>query len=72
MAPQLTLFGLLIVGVGMIVMYKSRNLRPKWRSPYGTEHPDSMNAGLQAECAVPRPPWPIDDDGNPIDEDMER
>ncbi|CPS01406.1 Uncharacterised protein [Mycobacteroides abscessus subsp. bolletii] len=67
MAPLLTLLGLLIFGVGMFVMYKGRNFSPKWRSPYGTGYPDSLNADLQAERAVPRPPWRVCEDGNPIE-----
>ncbi|WP_081271851.1 hypothetical protein [Mycobacteroides immunogenum] len=67
MAPLLTLLGLLIFGVGMFVMYKGRNFSPNWRSPYGTGYPDSLNAGLQAERAVPRPPWQVDEDGSPIE-----
>ncbi|AWG63406.1 Uncharacterised protein [Mycobacteroides abscessus subsp. abscessus] len=67
MAPLLTLLGFLIFGAGMFVMYKGRNFSPKLRSPYGTGYPDSLNAGLQAERVVPRPPWRVDEDGNPIE-----
>lgn len=65
MSALLTLLGFFIFGVALLVMYKARNLSPKWRSPQGTGYPESMNAGLQAERVMPRPPWPVDGDGNP-------
>ncbi|MDO3245835.1 hypothetical protein P5V67_12005 [Mycobacteroides abscessus subsp. abscessus] len=68
MAPLLTLLALFILGGAMYGMYKGRSA---WGSALGglaTGDPDSLNARLQAERAVPRPPWPIDGNGNPIDE----
>lgn len=65
MSALLTLLGLFVFGVALFVMYKGRNLSPNWRSPHGTGYSESMNAGLQAERAVPRPPWPVDEDDNP-------
>lgn len=66
MSAWLTLVGLLIFGVGMFVMYKSRNVRPSWKNP-DMPHP-SLYGGVPEMPAVPRPPWPVDEDGNPIEE----
>lgn len=32
-APLLTLIGLFIFGVGMFVIYRTRNVRPTWKTP---------------------------------------
>ncbi|WP_239001653.1 MULTISPECIES: hypothetical protein [unclassified Mycobacteroides] len=48
-------------------MYKSRGIRPTWRNPY-LPHP-LLWRGAPDMPEVPRPPWPIDEDGNPIDVD---
>ncbi|SKX71606.1 Uncharacterised protein [Mycobacteroides abscessus subsp. bolletii] len=66
MAPLLTLVGLLIFGVGMFVMYKTRSVRPAWKNP-DLAHP-YLYDGAPEMPAVPRPPWPVDGDGNPIEE----
>ncbi|WP_078291592.1 hypothetical protein [Mycobacterium sp. D16R24] len=69
MSALLTLVVLLILGGAMYAIYKGRNA---WGAALGglaTGDPDSLNARLQAERAVPRPPWPIDEDGNPVNED---
>ncbi|WP_234803868.1 hypothetical protein, partial [Mycobacteroides immunogenum] len=67
MALLLTLAVLLVVGGAMYGMYRGPS---SWGSALGglaTGDPDSLNPRLQAERAVPRPPWPIDADGNPIE-----
>ncbi|AKC41028.1 hypothetical protein GR01_01145 [Mycobacteroides chelonae] len=64
--PLLTLVGLLIFGVGMFVMYKTRNVRPAWKNP-DMPHP-YLYGGAPEMPATPRPPWPVDEDGNPIEE----
>lgn len=69
MAPLLTLVGLLIIGVALYAMYKSRNAWGNALGGLASGYPDSLNSRLLAERAVPRPPWPIDEDGNPIDVD---
>ncbi|WP_078326569.1 hypothetical protein [Mycobacteroides salmoniphilum] len=69
MAPVLTLLVLLVLGGAMYGMYRGRS---SWGPALGglaTGDPDLLNPRLQAERAVPRPPWPIDEDGNPVDED---
>lgn len=69
MAPLLTLLALLALGGAMYATYKGRNAWGPALGGLATGDPDSLNARLQAERAVPRPPWPIDEDGNPINED---
>lgn len=69
MAPLLTLLGLLIFGGAMYAIYKGRNAWGPALGGLATGDPDSLNPRLLAEHAVPRPPWPIDEDGNPIDVD---
>lgn len=66
MAPLLTLVGLLVFGIGMFVMYRTRNVRPGWKNP-DMPHP-SLYGGAPAMPAVPRPPWPVDEDGKPVEE----
>lgn len=52
----------------MYAAYKSRNGGFVLGS-FASGYPDSINARLLAERAVPRPPWPVDEEGNPLDED---
>lgn len=69
MAPLLTLLALLVFGVMLYVGYRRRNLpsRRAWRNPY-MPHP-YLWRGSPDWPATPRPPWPVDEDGNPIDID---
>ncbi|PVA15350.1 hypothetical protein D2E64_21730 [Mycobacteroides abscessus] len=67
MSLLLTLAVLLVLGGAMYGVYRGRS---SWGPALGglaTGDPDSLNPRLQAERAVPRPPWPIDEDGNPIE-----
>ncbi|MDO2967944.1 hypothetical protein [Mycobacteroides abscessus] len=60
-APLLTLIGLFIFGVGMFVIYRTRNVRTTWKNP-DMPHP-YLYGGAPEMPAVPRPPWPVDEDG---------
>ncbi|RIR68507.1 hypothetical protein [Mycobacteroides abscessus] len=64
-----------IIGATIYIMFvygeRSKTVK-SWRPPnggLGSGYPESLNPWLQAERAVPRPPWPIDEDGNPIEDD---
>lgn len=69
MALLLTLIVLLALGGVMYAMYKGRSAWGPALGGLATGDPDSLNTRLQAERAVPRPPWPIDEHGNPIEGD---
>ncbi|WP_078288594.1 hypothetical protein [Mycobacterium sp. D16R24] len=69
MAALVTLIAFLIIGVSLYVVSRSRKAWGPALGRLATGDPDSLNARLQAERAVPRPLWPIDEDGNPIDVD---
>lgn len=66
-APLLTLGIFLFLGVMMYVAYRQRKQpsRRPWRNPY-MPHP-YLWRGAPDWPHTPRPPWPTDEDGNPID-----
>lgn len=68
-ALLLTLGIFLFCGAMMYVAYRQRKLpsRRPWRNPY-MPHP-YLWRGAPEWHDTPRPPWPIDEDGNPIDID---
>lgn len=67
-ALLLTLGMFLFFGVTMYVAYRQRKLpsRRPWRNPY-MPHP-YLWRGAPDWPDTPRPPWPIDEDGNPVEE----
>ncbi|WP_078321946.1 hypothetical protein [Mycobacteroides chelonae] len=69
MAALLTLLAFLVLGGAMYAIYKGRNAWGPALGGLATGDPDSLNPRLMAERAVPRPPWPVDEAGNPIDVD---
>ncbi|SLF30234.1 Uncharacterised protein [Mycobacteroides abscessus subsp. abscessus] len=72
MALLLTMIVLVILGGVMYAMYRGRSAWGPALGGLATGDPDSLNTRLQAERAVPRPPWPIDEHGNPIEGDENR
>ncbi|CPR81796.1 Hypothetical protein ERS075629_00786 [Mycobacteroides abscessus] len=69
MAPLLTLGMFLFFGLMMYIAYRQRKQprRPLWRNPYMPS--PYLWRGAPDWPDTPRPPWPVDDDGNPIDVD---
>ncbi|WP_235680605.1 hypothetical protein [Mycobacteroides abscessus] len=69
MAPLLTLGIFLVFGVILYVGFRGHNQpsRRPWRNPY-MPHP-YLWRGAPDWPDTPRPPCPIDEDGNPIDID---
>ncbi|SLE63561.1 Uncharacterised protein [Mycobacteroides abscessus subsp. massiliense] len=68
-APLLTLGMFLFFGLMMYVAYRQRKQprRRLWRNPYMPS--PYLWRGAPDWPDTPRPPWPVDDDGNPIDVD---